>query len=135
EQVRSLRAVGQDAAVADGTAVRADEDVGSRRQLGAGIQPAPDHPAPSFADRGEGLGRVALGLVVDVLADARLATDAARALRRLAVAVQDARLGGGRRAIAGSGVRVAAVEDPASEPDDLVLLTGPREGLERAVLS
>src|SRR5439155_738841 len=80
-----------------------------------------------LADRGERLRRVHLGLVVEVLADAGLAADAAPARRRRAVAVQDARLGGRRGAIARRRVGVAAVEDPASEPGDLVPYARPRE--------
>src|SRR5439155_16302054 len=124
----------QDAAIADAAAVLAHEDVDPGCRYGQRVRPMPDHAAPSLADRGERLRRVHLGLVVEVLADAGLAADAGPACRRRAVLVEDARLGGGRRAVARRRVGVAAVEDPASEPDDLVPLTRPRESLERSVL-
>src|SRR5262245_66424838 len=109
--------MGEAAAVARAAGVRAHVDVGVHGGDRRRVRPRGHDRAASAADGGGRIGGMQLRAVEEVLADAGLAAGA--------VAVDEA--AGRARARAGAGRRtgMAAVEDPAPEPDDAIARTSP----------
>ena len=120
EEIRSVRPVRDDASVAGAARVGTHVDVGA----GGGHRRRPrtrqQDSAPAETDGGGRLRGVHLRAVVEVRADAGFPAGA--------VAVDDALLRHGRRAVPGHRAGVAAVEDPAPESDDAIPAARPRPG-------